>query len=48
MEDKKPKMIYRLLGKTGLKVSVLSFGNWLTSHSPEQEKMTEDVVAKAY
>lgn len=24
----KPKMIYRNLGNTGLKVSVLGFGNW--------------------
>jgi hypothetical protein len=25
------KMAYRYLGNTGMKVSVLSYGNWLTS-----------------
>jgi len=25
------KMAYRYLGNTGLKVSVLSYGNWLTT-----------------
>jgi aryl-alcohol dehydrogenase-like predicted oxidoreductase len=29
-------MEYRFLGNTGLKVSVLSFGNWLTSNKREQ------------
>ena len=30
-------MAYRYLGSTGLKVSVLSYGNWLTSDSNNQE-----------
>ena len=29
------KMIYRYLGNTGLKVSVIGFGNWLTGHDPQ-------------
>jgi len=28
-------MEYRFLGKTGLKVSVLSFGNYLNSEHPD-------------
>jgi aryl-alcohol dehydrogenase-like predicted oxidoreductase len=27
-------MEYRFLGKTGLKVSAISFGNWLNSNDP--------------
>ena len=30
VEEKKTQMEYRYLGKTGLKVSVLSFGNMIT------------------
>lgn len=33
--EAKPDMIYRYLGKTGLKVSVFGFGNWLTSDTIE-------------
>jgi aryl-alcohol dehydrogenase-like predicted oxidoreductase len=37
-------MIYNYLGRTGLKVSRLGFGNWLTSDDPKaQEKMTKMV-----
>jgi aryl-alcohol dehydrogenase-like predicted oxidoreductase len=35
-------MAYRYLGATGLKVSVLSYGNWLTSDSNNQE--SQDLV----
>jgi hypothetical protein len=31
------KMAYRYLGNTGLKVSVLSYGNWLTSDANSTE-----------
>ena len=41
-------MLYRNLGNTGLKVSVLGFGNWVTSHNPEQAQTTEECVIKAY
>lgn len=41
-------MEYRLLGNTGLKVSVISFGNWLNSDSPEWQKRTNEHVKKAW
>ena len=34
--NKKDNMIYRYLGKTGLKVSVLSYGNYVNSHQEDQ------------
>jgi len=38
------KMIYTRMGRTGLKVSRLGFGNWLTSDDPKaQEKMSSMV-----
>ena len=40
----KIKMEYRLLGQTSLKVSVLSFGNFLFSYSEEQEKIHSDII----
>ena len=30
MSDALPEMQYRFLGRTGLKVSVISLGSWLT------------------
>jgi aryl-alcohol dehydrogenase-like predicted oxidoreductase len=41
-------MIFRFLGKTGLKVSVLGFGNWLTSNKiePEIEESTYQCMKK--
>ena len=34
MEKFKELMKYRFLGKTGLKVSLFSYGNWLNSDKP--------------
>lgn len=48
MEAEKPKMIYRYLGNTGLKVSLLSFGNWLTAHDKEQEKANLECLKAAH
>jgi voltage-dependent potassium channel beta subunit len=48
MEGPKQNMIYRYLGNTGLKVSVLSYGNWLTAHDPKSEKDIIDCVKKAH
>jgi len=49
MVDKQAtNMIYRFLGNTGIKVSVLSFGNWLTSNDPKWEGTTNDCIVKAY
>jgi len=31
----KTKMIYNYLGRAGIKVSRLGFGNWLTSDDPK-------------
>ena len=41
-------MVYRYLGKTGLKVSVLSFGNWLNSDTKEDYELTRDCMKKCY
>lgn len=41
-------MEYRQLGKTGLKVSVVSYGNWLNSDDPKAQERTTAMVKKAY
>jgi len=41
-------MEYRPLGPTGLKVSAVSYGNWLTANDPTAETTTVEVVAKCY
>lgn len=41
-------MEYRYLGNTGLKVSVISFGNWLNSNDPAWEQRMIDLVKKAH
>ena len=50
--DTAPKndMIYRFLGKTGIKVSCLGFGNWVNSevYSPEMEEITYQCMKKCY
>ena len=46
--DQKNKMIYRFLGNTGLKVSVLSFGNWLMEYNAEQEAVHSEIIKIAY
>jgi len=48
MEQSKPQMEYRYLGNSGLKVSAVSFGNWLTSNTPEVEQRTIECVKKAW
>lgn len=42
----KPKMIYRYLGNSGLKVSALSFGNWLNSDVEDNYEITRDAIKK--
>jgi len=44
VEAKKNQMEYRYLGNSGLKVSVLSFGNWLNSNKPEDYDITRDAM----
>jgi len=41
-------MIYRFLGNTGLKVSVLSFGNFLTGHKIQEEQNQIAVMKAAF
>ncbi len=41
-------MEYRSLGPTGIKVSVISFGNWVNSNTQEAKQLTIDCVKKAW
>lgn len=43
-----PNMEYRNLGPTGIKVSVISYGNQVNSNSSEAKQFTIDVVKKAW
>mmetsp|Transcript_7640 Transcript_7640/g.6765 ORF Transcript_7640/g.6765 Transcript_7640/m.6765 type:complete len:382 (+) Transcript_7640:1-1146(+) len=42
------KMVYRYLGDSGLKVSILSFGNWITGHEADAEKSQIECIKRAY
>jgi voltage-dependent potassium channel beta subunit len=42
-----PKMEYRRLGRTGLKVSVLSFGSWVTFDNQLDDSLALDCMAAA-
>ena len=48
MEEAKKNMEYRYLGPTGIKVSVISYGNWLNSNSEEAKQLTIDCVKTAW
>ena len=41
-------MEYRRLGRSGLKVSVLSFGSWVTFGTQIDAGLAEDCLAAAY
>ena len=41
-------MIYRNLGNSGLKVSVIGFGNWVTGHDEEATKTQCEIVKQAW
>ena len=43
-----PEMLYRRLGKSGLQVSALSFGSWVTFGSQVSNATAETCLAKAY
>ena len=48
VEEKKIPMEYRYLGKTGLKVSVLSFGNMITIvGQDDKQKFMNDSVKRS-
>ena len=42
------KMQYRYLGPTGIKVSVIGYGNWINSDSEDSQKLTNDCVKAAW
>lgn len=41
-------MEYRFLGKSGLKVSALSYGSWVTFHTQADENRAYELMKKAY
>jgi len=41
-------MEYRRLGKTGLQLSVLSFGSWVTFHKQIDDKLSDRLMGIAY
>ena len=46
--ENKTEMEYRFLGPTGIKVSVVSYGNWVNSNSEQAKQNTIDCVKKAW
>jgi aryl-alcohol dehydrogenase-like predicted oxidoreductase len=44
MEPAYARMEYRHLGNTGLKVSVLGYGNWLNSNDKKAYDFTRDSI----
>eukprot|EP00331_Platyophrya_macrostoma_P003757 CAMPEP_0176431866 /NCGR_PEP_ID=MMETSP0127-20121128/15053_1 /TAXON_ID=938130 /ORGANISM="Platyophrya macrostoma, Strain WH" /LENGTH=346 /DNA_ID=CAMNT_0017813927 /DNA_START=45 /DNA_END=1085 /DNA_ORIENTATION=+ len=48
VEFKPQEMEYRSLGASGLKVSVLSYGNWLTSNDSSAEETTKACVKRCF
>ena len=41
-------MEYRYLGKTGLQLSVLSFGSWVSFHKQIDDSMADELMGIAY
>jgi aryl-alcohol dehydrogenase-like predicted oxidoreductase len=41
-------MQYRFLGPTGIKVSIISYGNWVNSNSKESQDITTSCVKQAW
>lgn len=41
-------MLYNRLGNSGLKVSVLSFGNWISGHDAKDEEMQAQLIKIAF
>lgn len=46
MVESKPKMIYRYMGNTGIRVSVLGFGNYLGENKPGAQQFLTDSIKK--
>ena len=41
-------MLYRRLGRTGLKLSLLSLGSWVTYHNQVDQRAAVEMMAAAY
>lgn len=48
MKHKTNKMEYRRLGKTGLQISEMSFGSWITFGTQIGKDLAQDLMVKAY
>jgi len=48
MERIPERFVYRYLGNSGLRVSVLSYGNYLTANTEAEERTNIDCIKKAY
>ncbi len=44
----KPKMLYRYLGNSGLKVSVIGYGNWVNSNDAAAQKFTTECIKACF
>jgi len=44
----KPKMVYRYLGNSGLKVSVIGYGNWLNSDDKGSQEFTTNCIKACF
>ena len=45
---KLPDMEYRYMGKTGLQLSLLSFGSWVTFHKQFEDNTADKLMGMAY
>jgi aryl-alcohol dehydrogenase-like predicted oxidoreductase len=41
-------MRYRYLGNSGLKVSVIGYGNWLNSNNPDNYEITKNAIKACF
>ena len=41
-------MEYRRMGKTGLQLSILSFGSWVTFHKQIDDSISDELMGIAY
>ena len=46
VEEVKKLMEYRYLGRTGLKISLFSYGNYINSNNQEAQQLTTDSIKK--
>ena len=48
MQKAPESMEYRYLGNSGIRVSVLSYGNWETSKRPEDYQIVKESIKKCF